>query len=120
LKHHDNRKIIKLTAVEERRKHERFDLRFSGKIVTTDSVNRQALDVVTHDISAGGGFFHTTKPLATGAQGKLTLTVTSEKLRELTGAQALLKAVGTVVRSTEEGMAICFSGGPKLLRVAVS
>jgi c-di-GMP-binding flagellar brake protein YcgR len=106
--------------VEQRRKYERFDLRLSGKIVPTDYENGQVLNVVTDDISAGGAFFHTTKPLVIGAQVKLTLTLTSETLRESTGTQALMRAVGTVVRSTEEGIAIRFNGEPKVLRVAVS
>lgn len=95
--------------MQEKRKYERFDLRLSGKIIAVDSGHAEVLDVVTNDVSAGGAFVHTTKPIAVSARVKLILTVASEKLKELTGAQGLMKVAGTVVRSSIEGMAICFS-----------
>jgi hypothetical protein len=105
--------------MQEERKYERFALRFTGRIILGDSVDAQVLDVVTNDVSAGGAFFHTAKPLAIGARAKLMLIVASRKLRELTDAQGLLKAEGTVVRSSAEGIAICFGGEPELVPIAV-
>ncbi len=107
--------------MEEKRKYQRFDLRLSGKILAADSKNGEGFDGVTNDVCAGGASFHTTKPfLAIGAQVKLTLTVSSDKLQELTGAQGLIKAAGAVVRSSTEGLAICFSGEPELVPIVVS
>ena len=106
--------------MKEKRKYERFDLRLSGKIVADGSGHGEVLDVVTHDVSAGGAHFHTTRPMAEGAQLNLVLTVTSKKLQELSSAQGLLKAEGAVVRCTVEGTAICFSGEPEVVPIAVS
>ena len=105
--------------MRQKRKYERFDLRLSGKIIAVDSGHAEALDVVTNDVSAGGAFFHTAKPIAEGARVKLILTVASEKLKELTGAQGLMKVAGTVVRSNAEGMAICFSKEYELVPIPV-
>ena len=52
----------------------------------------------------------TEEGFALGARCQLELTVTSKKIRELTGSQSLIKVEGTVVRSTADGVAICFDG----------
>ena len=106
--------------MRQKRKYERFDLRLSGKIIAVDSGHAEALDVVTNDVSAGGAFFHTTKPIAVGAPVKLILTVASEKLKEMTGSQGLMKVAGTVVRAEIEGIAVCFSGEYELVPIPVS
>ena len=105
--------------MHQKRKYERFDLRLSGKIIALDSGREEVLDIVTSDVSAGGAFLHTTKPIALGARVKLILTLASEKLKELTGAQGLMRVVGTVVRSNAEGMAICFSAEYELVPIPV-
>jgi hypothetical protein len=45
----------------------------------------------------------------------LELIVASEKIKELTGVQGLIKIDGIVVRSTPDGVAICFDGGCQIL-----
>jgi hypothetical protein len=105
--------------MQEKRKYERFALRLRGKIIAVDWADGEVLDVVTSDVSAGGVFLHTTKPTAIGGRVKLRLNVASKNLKELTGAQGLLKVAGTVVRSSIKGIAICFSGEPELVPIAV-
>ena len=106
--------------MQEKRKYERFALRLRGKIIAVDWADGEVLDVVTSDVSAGGAFVHTTTTEAIGARVKLRLNVTSKKLKELTGAQGLLKVAGTVVRSSAQGIAICFHGEPEVVPIAVS
>ena len=65
---------------------------------------------MTCDISASGAYFCTTQCFAKGKHLKLTLHVQSDRLKQLTGAQGLIKIEGTVVRSTLTGMAVCFDG----------
>ena len=106
--------------MQEKRKYERFDLGLPGKIIVVDWGLGEVLNVVTSDVSAGGAFVHTTTPKAIGARVKLRLNVRSKKLKELTGAQGLLKVAGTVVRSSAQGIAICFHGEPEVVPIAVS
>ncbi len=94
--------------MQERRKYERFDLRLPGKIEVVTSEKQEILDVLTGNISAGGGFFHSAKPVPENEQVKIELIVGSKRLEELTGAQGLIRAEGTVVRSSPKGMAIWF------------
>ena len=94
--------------MQERRKYERFDLRLPGKVEVITSGKQEILDVLTDDISAAGGFFHSAKPVPENAQVKIELVVNSKRLEELTGAQGLISVEGTVVRSSPKGMAIWF------------
>ena len=100
--------MIRFKPVKEKRNYQRFDLGLSGRIIVDGSGHGEVIDVVAHDVSAGGAFFRTTRPMPVGAHVNLVLTVGSKKLEELTGAQGLLKVAGTVARRTVKGMAICF------------
>ena len=106
--------------MKDKRNYQRFDLRLSARIIADGSRHGEVIDVVTDDVSAGGAFLHTTRSIAVGEQVILVLTVGSKKLKELTGAQGLLKVVGKVVRCTVEGMAICFCEEYELLPITSS
>ena len=97
-----------LALMQERRKYERFDLRLPGKIEVVTSEKHEILDVVTGNISAAGGFFHSAKRVPEDTRVKIELIVDSKRLEELTGAQGLIRVEGTVVRSGPKGMAIWF------------
>ena len=94
--------------MQERRKYERFDLRLPGKIEVVTSDKQEVLDLLTSDVSAGGAFFRTAEPIPKGAGVKVRLVIASERIKELTGAQGLIKVDGTVVRRNATGMAISF------------
>ncbi|OEU84165.1 MAG: hypothetical protein BA865_11625 [Desulfobacterales bacterium S5133MH4] len=97
-----------LALMQERRKYERFDLRLPGKIEVVASGKQEILDVLTGNISAAGGFFHSAKPVPENVQVKIELVVDSKRLEELTGTQGLISVEGTVVRSGLKGTAIWF------------
>jgi len=69
---------------------------------------KQIFDLETRNISAGGAFINTIEQFPEGTRFKLDLTVTSEKIKELTGAKSLIESEGSVVRSTLTGVAIQF------------
>ena len=94
--------------MEERRRYERFSLRLSANIQAVSSDKRELIDLLTRDVSAGGAFLHTRRPLAEGTEVKLRLIVTSKRLKQLTGSQSLLRVTGTVTRTGPNGMAVCF------------
>ncbi len=106
--------------MKDMRKYGRFSLRLRGRMQVPSSGSGEGLDVVTSDISAGGAFLHTTKPPPKGTWVKLRLIVASKRLKQLTGAQGSIKVSGTVVRSSPEGMALCFFGEHEFVSVAVS
>ena len=101
--------------MEERREYERFQLALPARLEMATSVKREIFDAQTRDISAAGAFLLTTERLSEGTRCRLELTVPSNRIKELTGAQSLIKVEGTVVRSTPEGVAICYDGECKIL-----
>ena len=92
----------------ERRKCERYDLRLPATIEVLTLKGNETFNFVTSSISDRGCFIRTTKSLPEGTKVRLNVIVVSEKTRELTGAQGLIKVAGRVVRSNSTGMAICF------------
>ena len=101
--------------MEERREYERFQLALPARLEMATSVKKEIFDAQTRDISAAGAFFFTTERVPEGTRCQLELIVTSERIKELTGVQGLIKIEGTIVRSTPDGVAICFDGDCQIL-----
>ena len=101
--------------MKERRIYERFQLSLPARLEMNSTGKKEIFELQTRDISAAGAFLNTKERFALGERCQLELTVTSEKIRELTGAQSLIKLAGTVIRSTPEGVAICFDGECEIL-----
>ena len=101
--------------MKERRSYERFQLNLPVRVEMISSDKKHIFDVQTRDISAAGTFLHCREKFPQGTQCRLELTVPSERIKELTGAQSLIKVEGKVVRSTPEGVAISFDGDCQIL-----
>ena len=102
--------IVKDLPMKERRKYERFELSLPARLEMNSAGKKEIFNLQTRDVSAAGALLSTNERFSVGARCRLELIVTSKKIRELTGAQSLIKAQGTVVRSTADGVAICFDG----------
>jgi Tfp pilus assembly protein PilZ len=94
--------------MKERRQYERFPLTIPARMEMMTTDRKQIFDLETRNISAGGTFINTTEQFPEGTRFKLNLTVPSERIKELTGAESLIECEGNVVRSTPTGMAIQF------------
>ena len=101
---------------KERRNFERFNLGLPATVEFFEPARTRTLLLTTGDISAGGVFFQTSNSIAEGTEVKLDLTVTSEFLKEQTGAQGLIKIRGRVVRSNSIGTAISFAQDYQITR----
>ena len=101
--------------MEERREYERFQLALPVRLENTTSVKQEIFDAQTRDISAAGAFLFTKERFFEGTRCRLELMVPSNRIKEITGAQGLIKVEGTVVRSTPDGVAICFDGECQIL-----
>jgi hypothetical protein len=106
--------------MKERREYERFQLALPARVEMAASVKKEIFDAQIRDISAAGAFLLTTERLSEGTRCRLELTVPSNRIKELTGAQGLIKVEGTVVRSTPDGVAVCFDGECKILGLKAS
>ena len=101
--------------MEERRRFERFQLRLPVRMEVTISGKRQIFDLETKDISAAGVFIETSERFSEGTPVQLSMTLSSDKIRELTGSQSLIKVKGIVVRSAPTGLAVGFAGRKEIL-----
>ena len=101
--------------MEERRQFERFRLTRPARLEMLTSRGKQIFDFETRDISAGGAFINTTEQFPKGTPFKIDLTISSERIRDLTGVNSLIECEGNVVRSTPEGVAIQFDGECRIL-----
>ncbi len=102
--------------MKEQRKYERFQLELPARLEMNYSERTEILELQTKDISAAGALLvGTTEQFPAGIRCQLELIVTSERIKELTGVQGLIKLEGTIVRSTPNGVAICFDGDCEIL-----
>ena len=98
--------------MEERRKLERFQLHVPAKIeLTNESGHHETLQLETKDISADGAFFESSKPIIEGADVRLEMILTVDKLQDLIGVhkKVELKLQGHVIRSDSDGVAVLFN-----------
>ena len=94
----------------EKRKFERFDLKIPAKVEVLSSEGETILDLTTNDVSSGGAFFHTSRPLPEGTDVKIDLVLPMDKLKKIQDEydQVYIKITGTVLRVDPRGMAIYF------------
>ena len=107
----------------EKRKLERFDLRMQAKIepVGMEEVF-EAFDLATCDVSAGGAFFQTRRPLPEGTRVHVRMLLPLQRLRVLreSARQVFLIVQGTVLRCQQDGMAVKFGKDYEFRRQPVS
>jgi hypothetical protein len=102
--------------MQERRKYERFRLELPARLEMNSSERTEIFELQTRNISAAGALLSgTTGQFPTGTRCQLEMIVASERIKELTGVQGLIKIEGTIVRSTPDGVAICFDGDCQIL-----
>jgi hypothetical protein len=103
--------------MQERRKFERFALELPARIeIARLGEDRETFDLLTSNVSAGGAFFSKKLAITSGTRVRLYLTVSSETLKEETGAQGCVRLSGTVVRTEPKGTAIRFDEDYQFLR----
>ena len=95
---------------DEKRKMERFDLKVPTALSWTLKDNAQeSVELMTHNICAGGAYLETQKPLPQGTQVKMDLILQLDWLRKYgERRQSHIEVSGTVIRTDQQGMAICF------------
>lgn len=101
--------------MKERRKYERFQLELPVRLEMNSSQTTEMFELQTRNISAAGTFLNTTGRFPVGTRCQLEMIVASERIKEITGVHGLIKVDGTIIRSTPEGVAICFDGECQIL-----
>jgi hypothetical protein len=93
----------------EKRKMERFFLELPTCLIVNNSNRKQeTLDLQTSNVCAGGAFVKTDEPLSIGTKVVISMIISLERLKKFRGKKSLINVSGSVVRTDEKGMAICF------------
>jgi c-di-GMP-binding flagellar brake protein YcgR len=108
-------------AEQERREQERFSLHLQTRIMAESGTGiTPFLEFVTADISAGGAFIETSRPLPMASRvrvefflsldelAKLRFILARESLKAWQGERAWVSATGVVIRVEEKGIAVIF------------
>ncbi len=92
----------------DKRTMERFDLEIAAHIQAGAEDESESIDVVTKDVCSGGAFFQTDTPLAIGTGVKVDLVMPISELKKMDADSVFVRVSGEVIRSDQEGMAVCF------------
>lgn len=104
----------------ERRKEERFFLTTSALLsVIDESGAREGYAVMTQNISSGGAFLSTDKPITTGASVKIDIVFPLKGGNDGKESKTRIDVTGIVVRTEKDGIAILFSNKYKIIRLSV-
>lgn len=95
--------------ISERRKMERFSLELPTSLfVISQSEKTESIELLTSNICSGGAFYKTENPLPPGVELRINLIIPLDKLKNLEGKRSRIDVLGSVIRTDQQGMAICF------------
>lgn len=92
----------------ERRQYERLSYPFPVRLETMFAYKRKVLDLVTKNISASGTFILSSESFPEGTRFVMSFTFPSNKIQKLKTLKRLNGCIGSLVRSTPDGIAIQF------------
>jgi len=97
----------------DRRQLQRYELAIPAVIIDIPDVPEYPeTTLMTRDISAGGAFFDTSRPLAQGCELSFELQLHGRNCQ-----RGRVQLKGTVVRTTPDGMAVSFDDDYRFLTV---
>lgn len=93
----------------EKRKMERFDLELPAKLSWTGKEKEhESIELMTSNICAGGAYLITDRPLPKRTDVKMDLILQLDRLHEFGGRKSRIDVSGFVIRTDQQGMAVCF------------
>ena len=102
--------------ISERRKMERFSLELpTSLLATSQSEKSEPIELLTSNVCAGGAFYNTEKPLPSGIELRINIIIPLDKLKNIEGKRSRIEVLGSVIRTDQQGMAICFDKKYRIL-----
>jgi hypothetical protein len=105
--------------MRELRRLERFDLELCSKLLIRegDEDEPRVIDLTTENVSAGGAFFATDKPLSAGTEVRMELVIPLDRLKKVNTKKACIMIRGKVLRAGSGGIAVTFGNRYKIVPV---
>jgi hypothetical protein len=101
-----------IQIMDDNRKFERFDITAPARIeILKPGDKGEKILLETHNLSAGGIFIKNAKPLPEGSPVKMEIFLPASVPETQTPPDrgAVIVVTGRIIRSTDEGTAICFN-----------
>jgi len=96
----------------EHRKLERFPLHYDASLlVSKDTQDLAVLQLQTENICAGGAYLKSGNPLPIGTNVDIEFLMPLGELMNMPNKETYVKVAGTIIRSSEDGIAIVFEEG---------
>ena len=96
----------------EQRKLERFPLQYDASLLLSKGTTDLAvLQLQTENICAGGAYLKSGNPLPIGTDVDIELLMPLGELMNMPSKETCVKVAGTIIRSSEDGIAIVFEEG---------
>jgi hypothetical protein len=93
----------------ERRKIGRFSLELPTYLsIINGKINSKSIKLVTSNICSEGAYFKTEEPLLVKTEVKLDIIFPLDKFNNVKGEVSHVEVTGFVIRTDQQGMAICF------------
>jgi hypothetical protein len=87
----------------------RFDLELTACLSANDNgENGKSIELMTRNICAGGAYFLTDRPMSKGTEVEMDLILELDRFQELGSRQSHIHVSGSVIRTDQQGMAVCF------------
>ncbi len=90
------------------RNYDRYDVELTSFLQLVGEEETTSVEIVTKDVSAGGAFFETDRPIANGTEVKVDLVMPVSKLTMMRASRAHIRVSGVVTRADKKGIAVCF------------
>jgi len=87
---------------------QRFTLEVPARISFAVNPQQKWIELLTSNISAGGAFFKTDDPLPVGTELTMEVLLPLNGIKKVKGEKSSVKLTGSIIRSEEKGMAVCF------------
>jgi hypothetical protein len=94
--------------MKEKRMMQRFTLEVPARISFAEHPQQKGIELLTRNISAGGAFFKTDDPLPVGTELTMEVLLPLNGIKKVKGEKSAVKLTGSIIRSEEKGMAVCF------------
>jgi len=107
----------RFSAMIEKRRVARFDLKLKAclRAAGDEAESAATYELTTRDISTGGAFLYTSTPLTVGTPVDVHLILAPERQESQVLKKAWVQVSGSVLRTDEDGMAVCFDDDCKIL-----
>ena len=102
-----------MTAINKR-KLERFELKIPAHLHVVDKNETRAFKFMTENICSGGAFLSADQKIPISTKVNIHLFLSVKRFKKIEANNVFIKVDGAVVRTEDNGLAVCFDNNYKI------